>query len=1010
MFYIKDIKRKTIVATYDDENHILEINGESQKLSESLHEYLVFALECFSNEKKEEQSYKPEDFSRTLSSAAISNKKRAIKKKFGDVDIFSGNTKNVELNPNYIVFESNDMPESSAMEYITLYIQNIIEVDSTGNELTIGKNTETDKLKDKLDNDTVCVCGDGGIGKTEFLKRMYISLKSFGKIVYIISLPMLLRNALNNHIQESKLTDNIAVNGGYSLENCYNSYIMQFINNDSEPGIKEKTFFLFDGMNELLEQRKPGTFTVIERIVHEIESLCKSEKTSVIITSRSFKTTADCLKDIKFRQWQVEPLNEHIPDSAFSSDISEENKHEILEWLRRPLFYCMYMQMLEEENLRKKQEKRSKKENPEQSQNNKTLIPATQYKFLKKFYLFFYMQTIKNKNYIDETEHMTLFFFIIPLIACIMQKNREKFLSVNELREMMIDSLPESHREKSLITSVINRVRYDINRDINFINGISDTQAEKYMEMLVNLDMVSFSERKGRKEFRFSHDIWSEFLCSFYIINYIGKIEDVTDCRKYIPSFNLQSSVQEIIMRELDIQPVTENMIKYKPDEVKKTQDNFRKIFTDDNNILFEEIKTDKIPKYLRDKLDILYIAFELSDNFRLHITDTFGELAEEFISYLIELSDKKNNMENIFDNEQKVFLLKILSAMFQYYRERKTENPNENYSMCHTLYLFATDKLKSNAFRNSGGKEYLAYCLLRHAYAKALLFEGRELISESIRKEEGIEKFKEAFSILEQNKTFNMSANLLGCIYATPVRFLLENKLIKPDVTKAFDVYNSSYREMTGKTGKIFTLTGTELIYTCRQLLGFILKGYIQVINIPDGEMAVENTNKSIPDENSLNFCKKVIDDIEGQYITFVNWLRGIHKAYAKGVLEYKSIQGLLEKEDSNYMTIIIKFSNIAGLRSEFVTGSDEKISAKGRKALEMLDTKISDLIKDIGSQQVLDRTDTYYMLRDAVILIDVLENISQKNDTIICNEIKEIRTRIVSSENYIEFEKLLS
>lgn len=985
------INKKIKVAVYDEKKKILEINGKLQELTECQHEYLEFALEKFSLK----ESYKPEDFKKSCNidylSSAISRTKSQLKKKFGNIDIFGGTTKIIELNSDYTVVKSNYTPDSFAIEDITLYEQNITEIDSGGNKIIIGKNTDIDSLKNRLKNDTFCICGGAGIGKTELLKRIYISLKSYGSIAYIISLPALLKNALNNHIQDSKLTYDVAVNGGYNnLEDCYNSYIMQFINNISEFGIKEQTFFLLDGMNELLEQRKPGTFIIIERILHEIESICQSEKTIVIITSRSFKTTAEQLKDIKLKQWTPEPLNKNIPDSAFSPDMPENNRKQILEWLKRPLFYHMYMQMLKDEK-----------------SDSKNSIPSTQYGFLKKFYLFFYRQTINNKNYIDETEPMALFFFILPFVACTMQKNRDKFLSEKELREVIIDSLPESHREKSLITSVINKVQYEMSGNPNSINGISDNQAEKYIEMLNNLDIVSFSTEEDSIKFGFSHDIWSEFLCSFYIINYIQKIEDVTNCSKYIPSFNLKSDIQEIIMCELNIQPITENMIKDNPDKVEKIQDNFRKLFTTSNKMTPDTIKSKRISGYLNNELDILYIAFEMSDNFRLHTINAFGELAEGFILYLIKLSDK-NNISNIFDSEHKCFLLKILSAMFQFYREMQDKNPDRSYSMCHTLYSFAVEQLKFDSFRNSNGKEYLAYCLLRHAYAKALLFEGYNLISKNIHKKEGTEKFNEALNILEQNKTFNMSANLLGCIYATPIKFLLENNLIKPDITKSFDIYNSSYREMTGKNGEIFTLTGTELIYTCRQLLGFILKGYVQIINTPDGEKAAENVNKNIPDKNSLNFCKKIMEDIEGQYITFVDWLRGVYKAYTGGTSEYKNILRLFEKEDSNYMTMIVKLSNIAALRNEYITFSDSRISAEGRKLLKLLDDKISNDIKNIGLQKSPDQTDKYYMLRDAVTLIDVLENISKEDDTIICDEIKKIRTKIVSSKNYIEFENL--
>lgn len=237
-----------------------------------------------------------------------------------------------------------------------------------------------------------------------------------------------------------------------------------------------------------------------------------------------------------------------------------------------------------------------------------------------------------------------------------------------------------------------------------------------------------------------------------------------------------------------------------------------------------------------------MYTIYELYDHFMLHHYNAMYDKAIDFFNYMKKISISAP-LDRVINEDLCSRYARTLCALMECCRRKK------DYDLVYEIKDFIDNALQINDSKRIFGEEKITVCTVKNQYAKAKLIEAIELLKEksSSKKVQGEKQYKEAIDLLEENKSFNMSANLLGCIYATPIGVLRRELGLVPDEIKAAEVYESSIKAMTADE-QLYQLKGTELIYTTRQLVNLMLKGYI----IYDDKGWIINNERCFPEKKS--------------------------------------------------------------------------------------------------------------------------------------------------------------
>ena len=415
----------------------------------------------------------------------------------------------------------------------------------------------------------------------------------------------------------------------------------------------------------------------------------------------------------------------------------------------------------------------------------------------------------------------------------------------------------------------------------------------------------------------------------------------------------------------------------------------------------------EKIHTMLNDII-LMYTIYELYDHFMLHHYNAMYDKAIGFFDHMKKISASAP-LDRVLNEELCARYAKTLCALMECCRRRK------EYDRVYEIKDFIDNALQINDSKRLFGEEKITVCTIKNQYAKAKLFEAIDLLKEKspAKKKQGKEQYKEAIDLLEANKTFNMSANLLGCIYSTPIGVLRHELGLVPDEVKAAELYDASLNTMTADE-QLYQLKGTELIYTTRQLVNFMLKGYILYDR---GWKVNEEHRFQDKKTQTLKTAKEYLDKVDGQSLGFINWDRGIMKTV---YVEYSKLSkendnkrksdafDLFESENTNMMTMIARISGLVekgknSLIKKIVT--DKKITVlteDGTKYKTALFDKIKENIDNIGKADAPDQTDCYYYLRDAVTFCETLIS---KQRGIAIDILEEIKDFIVSNEKYQMF-----
>ena len=683
--------------------------------------------------------------------------------------------------------------------------------------------------------------GPGGNGKSYFLynilKMVLLKKTDSTKKIVTVDLPMLLRLSVSNPISgmvhvKKDIVRTAALDTNQKLRQCYNSYICQFLKLNE---ISDGMVFLFDGLNEFLDQRA-NDYSISTMILSEISQLVRYKSVSVIITSR-LKEDTDYLIDhenCKFRYVKLDGIIEAERD-ALLNDLYCDHTYgitdEVKELIKKPLFAAKVKKDME--SFRK-------------MLSVKREGVFSNYKLSSWFFHNDMEQMISNKERSDISDILYTYSFLLPLVAAKLSLERHTKIKLSRIKGLI-----ETYRSEngSYILNIINQMPYIEKGNRCKISRITEPSPEALKEILKTVDIVSIDDNDFLS---FSHDIWREMLAAKYTLDILSNLNSAAECPELILSFNFNSEIQYSIMEQLGFyngQQIIEKELYTKCSE----------IFAVD--LEYNGLSKDEVVELLSRNINIMFCFYQLSDHFKFRNNKLRRKIMDKFMEDMLRLAEN-NEISSLIKERDRLRLLELLAGPMQYHRIQ-----NE-YKELDKIYEFA-QKCGLNGLKDiSRDDRWYIYSLLVNQKIKADMFRccDEEKTDE--------EKFNDLLSMLLQNRFFPLSANLLGCIYSTPCVKI--ESFIKVDILKSFKIQYETYKLLTGHSDKIDRLLcGTEIIYMARQLLSMLLTGQIR-IDANGVPFASEKT--IVMDTNTAQLADELCAMLEGERQNYANVLLNLH------------------------------------------------------------------------------------------------------------------------------------
>lgn len=745
--------------------------------------------------------------------------------------------------------------------------------------------------------------GDGGIGKTHYLRKTwdYCNSHHTGKEIRFCSLSVLLQEAVSSPIPKEVHCKGDVSKAVYSPQHI-TSYICRHC------GVyrfeeRKKYIFLLDGLNELISQNSSISYDYVQQILSEIRML-DMKNVFVFISSRDKKDFRILGGDV-FRKRCTAVLSE-IMDCDFSG--LPELSDEIRTLLSRPLFYRLYQEYAEKKH-----------------------FPDIQSKY--ELWNFFHRnacrQSCLNKN-IRADEMLYLYYILLPAAAYWCACNRKEEISkfhFIQLTDKIRNSLAIQERYHCIINHIENESLVRSELQFNKLSTL-------YYDGLRNVgDFAVMSD----DVIRFTHQDVREYFAAFYVVSYLSEIKNpsIPLLLEMVPSFNLNSDIQGLIMKKYG----------FEKDKHGQNAEAFGKLFGCTKELI-PSISIEDLHAQFRQNITHAYAAYTFADHFMLRISEARHKVIAPFCASLLKYKDFFRNWKNILSRKEKDALTEVFTAMIQYYRIKM------DYAVCRQYYEFAKEFLLD-------GADIYYVKMIEHQKAKAWISNSQSLycneayvslwdesLSAKTLFDEGMDKLQTCFP-------YNMSVNLLGNIYSKPVRWIEENQLIKRDVCEAFRIYRNFFEEMTNAQTHLWLQNGTELIYTTREMLSLLLKFYVYIddqnnICTYDPEKKVtdlDSLQKMMP-ASTLAFVNSVLEKIIEQNCAFMDWLRGMALLLSG---KKEEANHMFENEAANYMTWIIRY----------MQGDEDQRAA--------IDAKLSEFSANVNQTADADLTDKKYLIMDA-------------------------------------------
>lgn len=752
--------------------------------------------------------------------------------------------------------------------------------------------------------------GIGGLGKTTFLKNLLDAWPGYMGKVFYCSLSVLLEEARTSPIMKQQhCGKDLSAAGCFGK--VYSSYLFRHCGILS-CDVAETYTFLLDGLNELTDRNNSQIYDCIRQIFDEIAML-NAKNVFVIITTRSRK---DAALLHAFSTVRLATLSGVSEDAVAEIGVQSEEAKKLF---RLPLFYLMYQRL-------HKQHK---------------AIPESRYGIWNMFHRNACEQEYTRKNN-PADEALYIYYIFLPMFAHFMESNRTDFITRAQAIRL-IDKVQNSAAMQEICQNIINRIEDSRTRtQLQFLK-VSQILYHSFR----NLEyFIIFQEDR----ITFQHQEIREYFAAFYVVWYLKTIRSAPLTPEFTPNYNLKSDVQRLILNALGFLPT---IPRNNPD----TKELYLEIQRKNGKTYLELFGT---TEPIRASTDIEEISSQICQNlylahsaklfeyhFMLNLLESRHQILAPFCESLFRSKSFLADHSTMFRTEERQMMLEVYSSMMQDYRV------HHDFGKCREIYDFCMEHL-------AGGCSPSYIRMLRHQRGKALLYNSQDLLTGVTPQSEYYpecekspeEIFAEAIKVLESCMPYNLTANILAHLYASPVKWITDNHLLKRDVCKAFSIYLQAYRDMID-SGYLLIRLGTEMIYTVKQMLGLLVKGYVRLSDHVPEESGVFPLNAAEESSETMRFTAEVLEHLTGQRYPFMDWIRGVSELFQGN---QEAAQQYFANEKDHFLTKII------ALQMHWT--DDEKTLRKE------ISKSLFALRETAGQTVICEHTDSAYNLMDAEIL----------------------------------------
>ena len=761
---------------------------------------------------------------------------------------------NVTVKPPWLIFTTlrvnsllNDEPELLLQELKL-------------SEITLGNNRDFDPTRILEDNyfRRLIVAAEGGMGKSTFLRKICKDavLSDFFSAVIYISLPSLFPP------EGKKCPD--------PTTDEYYYFTTRLLNNFSkdetdmilslcmgERDYSNPVLIVLDGYNELVSC---SDTTRLPEIKAEIGRISKDFNNAYIIVSTR---PVEKSSPEEIYAYDFGKKNEELQRFSYTATISgvtdddikklkgyDPFTEEIKTLARIPLYYNMLASGLSE-------------------------TPKTKYELLyHKLWADCNQQTSTSLKAVNDPQSFRLSYMVAaPYIARMACTRPGYRLSRNEILEAI-------DKGKQIFPVLY----WDC-----FKETLGSCLPADIFAVLTNNEIL-ISENSAADEYAFPHQDWAEFMCAFSLVSEIEWLKKNYHQKKIAllsdVSINFPETVNVFLRQGLKITDGSEE------EKIASFKAAFKGIkYTGSGNNIQGELKLASAILQCGNILDISPNAQSLLD--ALH--ELFGRLVDLCLQNYDPASGEFPD-DTPFD-----CLLDVTVKECEYYRRK---------------YDFSKDLIRiryaQSILAGLPDAEYLSQRSdVANQYAKALLYyhsrtaTGQPPVSPVPGYENDPERlWNDGFGALQENAATGsvMSSNLLGCVCATPVPYLVRCKArTEIDPVQAYNVYERLLRYALRNE-----LSGNTIAYTVRSIVGLLVKGYVAIDE--NGHAVKGNCDPCAATDKTKEAVTTLLDKAWGSEKTFFPFLRGWQQLYCVG--DQKEARRFFSQETGNIMNnILLKY-----------------------------------------------------------------------------------------------------
>ena len=667
--------------------------------------------------------------------------------------------------------------------------QSLISANDQHVFFTISQDSNAAEIKNYIKNNRqTLLCQGGGCGKTVFLKRIEKELykSNANEFVYYLSLGSLSHKQLT-HLQE-KYREYVYDRFDYESSIIISSIIQKYLDGKSECFEVFKTFgnsehnpvlLLLDGLNEV-----PSS--IYSQIVYEITQL-QGLHFSIILSSRN---TDIPLELQNFKRAYLSKVPEQLKSALINKMDSKKQPVSLFikQIINIPFYYGLMGDML----------------------SKKTNVPKNEYELLDLCYMEYSLEHIKRLvNNGEEFEILCgVYYCIIPLLAYNMLKpNAVYSIGKAELEEKINFIVSE----KELCSIVL---RTYMPKHFSSTIEIHKNYTKKYLNCLVNQSLLSCENNI----YSFKHQNWADYHAASVVVSIIKAYQQnlVTsaEAAKDLLCLNLPNSALHYIGEVLDLNEDT----KISDNAVASLKNIFSGLKKLEN---IQDIKPEHV--YYASILN-LFLEFKRNVSVNDKTSPVIEEIVDRVISPLY-LKFKRDvtscaYLQEALDNNPcfteavRIELASLIFQKIQVYSVKSASAPLQEITTRAREYVaFANGVYPLDSVANMDARidlrtaedEILQYD--RPHNAKAFFDTGYRKLEE-----------------LALNRV-TVSCNLLALICSFPSPYLVRSSVVnRANYKKAFTLYASA---IVGKENK-----GDIILYSIRNMIALLLRGYIQVDN----------------------------------------------------------------------------------------------------------------------------------------------------------------------------------